>query len=140
MERYAGPCVLATLLTIAPSAFAQEPDLSAVLASNVRCAASAKDDLGYNLQKLTLPPETIGAALNLISSDPARCAPVREAAAALAAAYSAPPAPAPQDLVDAQTRAAVAQTLADADRRAAQLKFEVGPPPRNMTSGRPQRP
>jgi hypothetical protein len=33
------------------------------------------------------------------------------------------------------TSAVVAATLAEAQRRAANLKFEVGPPPRNLTKG-----
>ena len=41
-----------------------------------------------------------------------------------------------EEQASASARQAVAQTLAEADRNAASLKFEVGPPPRNMTKGR----
>jgi hypothetical protein len=140
MERAAGLAVLATLLTFAPHAAAQEPDLSVVLTDGVRCTASARNDIVYNIKKSAAVPGDIGAALNLIAADQARCSPVREAATALAAGYvAAAPAPAPEERQDEQNRAIVAQTLAEADRQAAQLRFEVGPPPRNMTRGIPER-
>lgn len=139
--RGASLLAFAVLLIPAPYAVAQDPDLSLALAGNVRCSVSAKDDIAYNIKKLTAAPEAIAAALNLIAADQARCSPVREAATALAAGYvPAAPAQTPEQQQAAQTQAILAQTLAEADKQAAQLKFEVGPPPRNMTSGRPERP
>ena len=38
--------------------------------------------------------------------------------------------------ISAASGAIINATLAEADRRAASLKFEVGPPPRNVTRGR----
>lgn len=141
MARPAGLLALAALLILAPLADAQEPDLALALSEGVRCAPSAKDDIGHNLKKATATPEAIGAALNLIAADQSRCAPMRDAATELAANYPPlPVAPTSEDLADAQTRAVVAKTLAEADRQASQLKFDVGPPPRKMTSGRAERP
>ncbi len=140
MARPAGLLALAALLTLAPLAAAQEPDLAVALGDGVRCSPDARDDLGRNLKLVTAAPEAIGAALNLIGADQSRCAPVREAATALAANYAPPAGPTTEDLAEAQTKAVVAKTLADADRQASQLKFDVGPPPRKMTSGRAERP
>lgn len=121
----------------APLAVAQEADITGVLTGNVRCSAvSAKEDLEYNIKKLETAPEAIGAALNLIAADTARCAPLREAATELAAGYVVQPVATTEELAEASARKVVEQTLAEADRNAASLKFEVGPPPRKMTAGR----
>ena len=125
------------LSAFAPLAVAQEADITGILTGNVRCSsASAKEDLGYNIKKLETTPEAIGAALNVVAADAARCAPLREAAAELAAGYVVQPVQTAEELAAASTRKVIEQTLAEADRNAASLRFEVGPPPRKMTAGR----
>jgi hypothetical protein len=42
----------------------------------------------------------------------------------------------PDEIAAASARGVVAATLAEANRRVANLKFVIGPPPRNMTKGR----
>ena len=75
------------------------------------------------------------ARLNQISADGAVCQAIRDAAKDLATAYAQED-PAQQDEIVKASRAIVAETLAEAERRAANLQFEVGPPPRHMTKGR----
>lgn len=43
---------------------------------------------------------------------------------------------APSEAAATSASAIVAATLAEADRRLANMKFVIGPPPRNMTKGR----
>lgn len=122
---------------LAPSAFAQEADIVGPLTEGVRCFGSnAKEDLEYNLKKLETTNEAIGAALHTVANDAARCAPLREAAAELAGTYVVHPVLSAEDVAEASARKVVEQTLAEADRNAASLEFEVGPPPRKMTAGR----
>lgn len=126
------------LAVAAPHAFAQDADLVGQLASSVRCASpSAKSDLEYNIKKLgTTGGEAIGAALTTLAADPQRCEPLRQAATELAGVYVIAPPPTAQDLAAIAARATVNQSLAEAEANAANLRFEVGPPPRNMTKGR----
>lgn len=128
----------ATLTWQAPAAVAQDTDIVGPLTENVRCfGANAKEDLGFNIKKLgNATADALGTALNQVANDAARCAPMREAAKELAATYVVVPELTPEEEASASARAVVAQTLAEADRNAASLKFEVGPPPRNMTKGR----
>ncbi|MFT3724251.1 MAG: hypothetical protein QM773_11740 [Hyphomonadaceae bacterium] len=137
MARAAAPMTLATLLIAAPSALAQDPDPSATLTNGVRCSpAYAREDIEANIRKLTMPVETVLATLNLVSADAQRCVAIRDAATELAASPDLAALAGP-DPAAARSQAMVAQTLADADSKAGQLKFEVGPPPRNMTNERP---
>jgi hypothetical protein len=125
------------LTMLAPATFAQEVDVVGPLTEGVRCFGSnAREDLLFNVKKLEAADDVIGAALNAIAADEARCAPMREAATELAATYVVVPAPTPEEAVAISTRELVEKTLAEADRRAGSLKFEVGPPPRHMTKGR----
>jgi len=134
------------LFTIAGLAVAAAPvaaaqgsvDLVSQLLQGGRCSAtSAKDDLEFNLKKLKdLAGSEIGTALNGIAADEARCAPIRDAAKALAAGYVVVPAPSETEQLQAAAQDIVMQALAEAEARATRLKFEVGPPPRNMTRGR----
>lgn len=123
---------------MAPVALAQDADIVGPLTENVRCfGANAREDLGFNIKKLgNATAEALGAALNQVANDAARCAPLREAAKELAATYVVVPELTPEEQASASAREVVAQTLAEADRNAASMKFEVGPPPRNMTKGR----
>lgn len=121
----------------APAISAQENNVDGLLTEDVRCFGSnAKDDLGYNIKKLGVTDEVIGAALNRVAADTELCAPMREAAAELAGVYVVTPPPTEEELVAEAARKALAQTLAEADRRVGALAFEVGPPPRNMTRNR----
>ncbi len=136
MARVAAPITLAVLLIGAPTAVAQEPDPTVALTNGVRCSpAYARGDIEANVRKLTMPADAVLAALNLVAADTQRCRAIRDAATELAASPILPQLAAP-DPAAAQSQAIVAQTLADANSKAGQLKFEVGPPPRNMTDGR----
>ena len=136
MTRPAGALTMATLLIAAPSAFAQDTDPSAVLTNGVRCSpAYARQDIEANIRKQGMPVETVLAVLNLVAGDAQRCAAIRDAATELVASPELAALAVP-DPVAAQSQAIVAQTLAEANSRAGQLKFDVGPPPRNMTDGR----
>lgn len=127
----------AVLNVFVSHAVAQEADLAGPLTNSVRCVgATTREDLEFNIKKLGAPSEAIGATLKVIAADEARCAPLRQAATELALLYSAQPAPTAEDLADAAARKAVEQTLAEADRNAASLKFEVDPPPPRLTKER----
>ena len=130
--------VAATLTWLAPATLAQDADIVGPLTENVRCfEANAREDLGFNIKQLgSAIADALGAALDQVANDAARCAPLREAAKELAATYVVVPELTPEEQSSAFARERVAQTLAEADRHAASLKFEVGPPPRNMTKGR----
>lgn len=125
------------LAALAPAAFAQDVDLVGPLTEGVRCFGSnAKEDLVFNVKKLEAADDVIGAALNAVAADEARCAPMREAARELAATYMIIPEPKPEETAVNSARSLVEKTLAEADQKAGSLKFDVGPPPRHMTKGR----
>ncbi len=125
------------LAALAPVAFAQDADLAGPLTEGVRCFGSnAKEDFVFNIKKLEATDNVIGTALNGIAADEARCAPMREAARELAATYMIIPEPKPEETAVNSARSLVEKTLAEADRKAGSLKFDVGPPPRHMTKGR----
>jgi len=129
--------VMIGLAALAPAAFAQDVDLVGPLTEGVRCFGSnAKEDLVFNVKKLEAADDVIGAALNAIAADEARCAPMREAARELAATYMIIPEPKPEETAVNSARSLVEKTLAEADQKAGSLKFDVGPPPRHMTKGR----
>jgi hypothetical protein len=124
------------VLIAAPSAHAQDADPSAVLTAGVRCSpAYARADIETNIRKLILAPDLVLPALNLLAGVPQRCPAIRDAATELAASTTLAALTAPDPAV-AQGQAIVAQTLAEANNKAGQLKFDVGPPPRNMTDGK----
>lgn len=126
---------------LAPLVYAQETDIVGPLTENVRCfGTNAKEDLGYNIKKLEKPDDVIGAALNRVAADQTRCEPMRTAAAELAAIYVVTPPPTEEELAAEAARQALAKTLAEADQRVGALKFELGPPPRNMTRTRASAP
>jgi hypothetical protein len=125
------------LNAFAPQAFAQDADISGRLIEGVRCSGvTAKEDLGFNIKKLVANGDVIGAALNVVAANSAVCEPIRTAATELAATYVVIVPPSDEELAAQESRAVVEQTLAEAERQATQLKFEVGPPPRNKTRGR----
>lgn len=125
------------LACAAPSTAQQASGLIADLRKDVVCSASgAKAGLEANVAKAAAAAADIDAALKAIAADPAICAPLREAALDIsgtrAGASASPEAP----NAASSSRQAVAQALAEADARASNLKFEVGPPPPNLTKGR----
>lgn len=131
----------AAALLAAPCAIAQTPAAGPdALTKDVACAASAaKPALDANVRKELGDGQgarsAMAARLNQISSDSTVCGPVRDAAKDLASTYAAAD-PASGPTASHAPNAAVAEALAEAQRRLANLKFEVGPPPRNMTKGR----
>lgn len=126
---------------LAPLVSGQEADIVGPLTENVRCVgANAKDDLGFNIKKLEKPDDVIGDALNRVAADETRCAPMREAATELAQTYIVTPPPTEEELQAENARQVLAQTLAEADQRVGTLRFETGPPPRNMTRDRTPHP
>ena len=132
----AGAAGLAMLVMV-PAANAQDVDeLTKTLTDGVRCEdASALPDLSANLAKVpSAAAEMVTAALTALAADETTCEPVRVAALSLVADTGTPAdtgANAPDP-----ARALVEATLAEADRRAAAMKFEVGPPPLNLSRGR----
>src|SRR5690348_13131613 len=125
MTRAARSITLATLLIAAPSALAQDPDPSVTLTNGVRCSpAYARGDMEANIRKLTMPAETVVAAPKLVAVDTQRCAPIRDAATELVASSDLAALIAPDPAV-ARSQALVAQTMAEANTKAGELKFEV---------------
>lgn len=74
-------------------------------------------------------------ALNLLGADPGVCEPLRNAARAEMDVRTSAIA-GDKVNVEIAARAAVDATLAEAERRAASMKFEVGPPPLNLSRGK----
>jgi hypothetical protein len=121
-------------------AFAQAANLADALAKDASCVsvAEARQSLERAIAAAPAdtPPDAIVSALYQIVGRDDVCAPAHEAARALAeATVAAAPALADRRLAS-ESSAIVAATLAEAERRAANLKFEVGPPPRFMTRER----
>jgi hypothetical protein len=135
---YVRLAVLTTACTgLAPVVSAQDAEIIGPLIEGVRCSSpGAKEDLGLNIKKLGKTDDVIGAALNSVAADQARCEPIRAAAAELAAPYMAFAPPTEGELAAEAARQRLAQTLAEADQRVGTLRFETGPPPRNMTRAR----
>jgi len=79
-------------------------------------------------------PALLAEALGVLGANEGVCEPVRTAAQALAADLIKTLNP--DAGVKEAARAAVDATLAEADRRAASMKFEVAPPPLNLSRGR----
>lgn len=107
-----------------------------MLAEGARCQeGEAADDLSANITRAEpVSDDLVASALALLGADNTACEPVREAARALGVELSV--AMEPDASVTDPARALVAATLAEADRRAAAMKFEVGPPPLNLSRGR----
>jgi hypothetical protein len=129
------------MMIAASPAFAQEVTFDAAkLASGVSCASTTEARVGLQAaisQSLSgTPGDVVVGLLNQLSADAATCRPVRDAAKELSTAVVDASATAASEEIAAASGAIVDATLAEADRRAASLKFKVGPPPRNMTQGR----
>jgi hypothetical protein len=136
-------------LVAAPSVAQTANTLVADLRKGVPCASAsaAQSAMEANIGKATAVAADIDAALTTINADGSICSALRDAAngikaaragatasAAAPAAASAPLGVSPD--IAATSREAVAAALAEGERRAASLKFEVGPPPPSLTKGR----
>ncbi len=138
---------------LAPVAGAQPPALIVKLKANVKCSEQdAGKQLMRNAASSGAALDDLLAALEEISMDRNACVAIRDAASDLgldlahddpapskyeaAAAVQAENAAAPQADVAAAAAARMLEVLLEADRRAAAMRFEVGPPPRNLTRSR----
>jgi hypothetical protein len=141
---------IAGVLTLAaPEAAGQVAGgLAPEFARDLACASpDASIGLLAAVARTTAPSADILAALGAIAEDAAACEPIRNAAKELAislaasvpAAPTVPVVPAVSAVPEASSAAAsssvVAEIRADPER-ATSLKFEVGPPPPNLTRGR----
>jgi len=125
------------MLALVPSAEAQDAaQLAKSLTDGVRCEpANALADLSANVARVQqTAAEMVTAVLTTVAGDQAVCEPVRVAAQTLVA--DAGTRAAAETKEPDQARALVEATLAEADRRSAAMKFEVGPPPLNLSRGR----
>src|SRR5689334_6711723 len=131
----------AALLLSAPAALAQTPAPADALANGVACTVpAATTGLNANVQAAIQggqgTSDAMSQRLNQISSDGSVCQAVRDAAKDLASAYAPPSEAAELDEPAKASSAIFADAMAEARRRAANLKFELGPPPRHLTKGR----
>jgi hypothetical protein len=126
------------LVFTASQAFGQAVDgLAAQLAKGAACASpDASDGLLTAVAKTAAPAADILAALEVIAGDANACEPVRSAAKELAVSLAGSVPAAAEFQTAVASIPAIAETQAEAERRAASLKFEVGPPPANLTRGR----
>ncbi len=125
------------MLAAVPAAHAQDAgELSKTLAIGVRCEeANALRDLSTNVAKVPAgAADVVTDALTTLAADDAACEPLR--AAALSLVTESGTLAHAQAAAPNSARAIVEATLAEADRRAATMKFEVGPPPLNLSRGR----
>jgi hypothetical protein len=115
--------------------------LARTLAEPVSCSgANVRDALSERIKKTGAAPADVGVALAIISASSDLCAPVRNAASSLIADETAQHAAAAEAAALAPVGPSPASLIADANLeaqiRAASMKFEGGPPPRNLTRGR----
>lgn len=124
------------LLAITPAAHAQDAaSLAKTIGQGVRCLDDrASGDLAEAVTRLgNADPVLVLDALTMLAADTATCQPVRAAAATLITERSEPG----NEVNEADAARAVDDaTLAEAELRAASMKFEVGPPPLNLSRGR----
>ena len=148
----------AGFLLAAFPACAQGVSLADVLAANARCTSAGDARVSLERAIAQTPPDTtrdaIVSALQDLSGRDGLCTELKTAArefARQATVVESPPAPvvepektdepeetaekAPEPITSTSS-SIVAATLAEAERRAANLKFDVAPPPRFMTKER----
>lgn len=106
------------------------------LKTGVVCAEpNAANQLLLNTDAAGASLPDLLTALGELSIDPSICIQIRDAASVLAQQLNLS-----NPGLDAEQAAAAAermrQVLAEADQRAASARFEVGPPPRNLTRNR----
>jgi hypothetical protein len=135
----------AGFLLVAHPASAQSAGLADALAANASCASVADARASLEQRLGQAPPDTahdaIVSALRQIAERNDLCTELKDAARAFAdQAAAGAPQPATDESFASASSSIVAATLAEAERRAANLKFEVAPPPRFMTKERISRP
>lgn len=129
----------------ASSASAQAVGLADILAANANCASTADARTSLEQALAQASPDTgrdaIVSALREVAERSDLCTELKTAAQAFAdqAVSERAPPPREEQLASASS-SIVAATLAEAERRAANLKFDVAPPPRFMTKERISRP
>jgi len=132
------------LAIAAPQAVGQAAGgLAAGLAKGVTCASpDASAGLLEAVAKTTAPAADILAALGAIAGDAEACEPVRNAAKELVVSLTASVSAVSEvaavpEVQSAATSSPVAvEVRPEAERGVASLKFDVGPPPPNLTKGR----
>lgn len=129
-------------LAAAGSATAQPPQdsvqvigLSETLQAGVPCTIpDAMRYLSMNVYRSTASTRELITALGELGLDPEVCAPIRSAASDQAASLSESGLAA-DPVAAALARERIAQTFQEAETHAGTMRFEVGPPPRNLTRG-----
>jgi len=127
------PVVFGILAVTTPAASAQSAgSLAATLSKNAPCEApDARAALQHSVEETDAAAVDVLAALSVIAADTGACAPLRDAAQEIAGALAPPAA----KQIPAVASTLVADTQAEAERRASMMKFEVGPPPPRLTGG-----
>lgn len=153
-RRSVAACIVGLLTlsgtALAPIATAQETAVVSKLKAGVTCSErGASKQLMRNAASSGAALDDLLAALETISIDREACVEIRDAASNLGLDLAdddpAPVAAEPfveveaepqPEVVAAAAAARMQEVLAEADRRAAAMRFEVGPPPRNLTRSR----
>ena len=132
------------LLLAAYPACAQGAGLADVLAANANCASAADARASLERALGQTPPDTtqdaIVSALRQVAGRDDLCTELKDAARDFADQAVAETLNRADEYIASASSSIVAATLAEAERRAANLKFEVAPPPRFMTKERISRP
>ena len=143
MDAMAARGALTGLIALAAAgvASAQPPDpvrligLSETLRAGVPCTIpDAMRYLSMNVHRSTASTRDLITALGELGLDPEVCAPIRSAASDQAASLSETGLAA-DPMAAALARERIAQTFQEAETHAGTMRFEVGPPPRNLTRG-----
>lgn len=118
---------------------APEPDvvsgLTTMLQAGVPCTIpDATRYLSLNVYRSAASTRELITALGQLAIDMDVCAPIRSAAAEQAAGLSETGLAA-DPMAAALARERMAQTFQEAETHAGSMRFEVGPPPRNLTRG-----
>lgn len=128
------------VLAAAGAATAQTPDqmtgLTATLQAGVPCTASgATRYLSMNVYRSSASTRELISALRVLALDLDICAPIRTAASEQAASLSETGLAA-DPMAAELAREQIARTFQEAETSAGTMRFEVGPPPRNLTRGK----
>lgn len=118
-----------------PPADQPVPGLTDMLQAGVPCTiADAQRYLSLNVYRSVASTRELITALGELALDLDICAPIRSAASEQAASLSETGLAA-DPLAAAMARQRIAQTFQEAETHAGTMRFEVGPPPRNLTRG-----
>lgn len=125
----------------APPPEAATAKLVTVLTLGLPCGAEASTTEAVRARgrESGAEPGDLQLALDRISSDETFCEPIRNAASSLVAdlvVAAAGEVAADDQAALAASATLIAEKLDEADRRAREQGFQVGPPPRNLTRGR----